>query len=132
MAGVPRRERGSKNLNLQQKFLLLFSDYRTTRDDVTRLGDEVVHLRAQLEDERKRFDELTERYVGREEKLNDRMLETRFGAPRERREETVSSMIQPADPRKWAAHQRDQFRTQLLKRAQQLNSGSDQSSTRTN
>jgi hypothetical protein len=76
------------SLNLQQRFLLWFADYRQLRDENVRLGDEVLSLRGQLEVERGRFDELRREFSDREVALNNRLLAVKFPVEiqRERRE----------------------------------------------
>lgn len=118
-------------MNFQQRFLILFADYRDMRDANTRLGDEVVQLRAALDQERLRSDALTERYMSREEKLNDKMLEARFGS--RRLEPAASAAPSKPDfqtPQSWVAKQRATFMDQLKQREQLLNgSGKDQAHT---
>lgn len=114
-------------MNLQQKFLLLFADYRAMRDDTVRLGDEVTLLRGQIEDERKRFDALLERFAAREERLNDRMIEARFPvrpAPAERQEMTTT----PGSPKAWVKKHAAEFVEDLKRRQQTLNGSADLSS----
>ena len=62
------------SINLQQRFLLLFADYRDILERETRLGDEVVQLRAQIDEERRRYDKLAETMLDRSERIVDKML----------------------------------------------------------
>lgn len=118
-------------MNLQQKYLLLFSDFREQREECTRLGDEVVRLRAQLEEERSRFDALTDRYISREEKLNDRMLGERF-APRPPAEPRPQIDPNIQNPKQWVQQQKSKFAQQLAQRAADIASDNRTNTTHPN
>lgn len=62
------------SINLQQRFLLLFADYREVLTRETQQGDEIVQLRAQIEEERRRYDELAKAMLDRSERIVDRVL----------------------------------------------------------
>lgn len=110
------------SLNLQQRFLLFFSDYRTLRDENTHLGDEIVMLRGQLEEERRRYDELTGRYLERQDHLADKVLEL-SATPRVvsiRRDENASSAPTQVNAKAWQESKKKEFLKKLEKRQQQL------------
>jgi hypothetical protein len=79
------------SINLQQRFLLLFADYRDAIERETQLGDEVVQLRAQIEEERRRYDKLAESMLDRSERIVDKMLTP---APRPQPEATENPHTQ--------------------------------------
>jgi hypothetical protein len=66
------------SLTIQQRFLLLFADYRQAREENTRVGDEVLMLRGQIEVERTRFDVLMNKFCEREVGLNNRLMAAKF------------------------------------------------------
>lgn len=102
-------------MNLQQKFLLLFADYRDMRDENSRLSDELLQLREQVQDERRRFDALQQRYIDREEQWNDRLLGARFPI---RSESPRKPSEKPTE--KALAEKKEAFRQQLMARYREL------------
>ena len=118
-------------MNLFQKFLLLFSDYRSLRDENIRLGDEVTTLRAKIEDERTRYDSLMDRFVSRETTLTDRFLEQSKPRVVINPERKTQDPAEFANAQAWVAKKKADFAQQLQQRARALN-GPEQSSVNPN
>ena len=121
-------------LNLQQRFLYLFADYREAIEAQQRLGDEVIALRARLEETQAELLEVRKDSIERERELNDRLMRLRFGDRLTAPAESLTSLerppttAQPDNPLQWKQQMNAKFQEDLQKYASRLN-GSGQDST---
>ena len=107
-------------LNIQQRFLMMFADYRIAIDRAQRHDDEILHLRSVNEDlglqlSRERADNLI-----RERSLNDRLMEMRFGrkamspdAPAVAGSPTLEQAEEQGSVRQWQRGKLQQFQNDV-------------------
>lgn len=105
------------SLNLQQRFLLFFADHRALREENIRQGDEIVSLRGQVEEERRRYDALVQATLQSQGQMIDKMMTP---PPTPARVQSTLPHA-PAAPKFTAAKDTQEFRRKLLERAQRIN-----------
>ena len=80
-------------MTITQRFLLLFSDFRETRDTLQRAQDEVLTLRAQCAALQTRYDDLVSKWLDREQEMTDRMMRIRHGVKSTLSPEEIASTV---------------------------------------
>ena len=104
-------------MTLPERFLILFQAYRDLRDEVTRKDDEILQLRGQLEDERKRANDVTERLLNREEKITDQFIGARIASVTAQREaQTATFKPEEISADEWKKKAGNTFREALKAR----------------
>jgi len=127
------------SINLQQRFLYLFADYREAIESQQRVSDELIHLRSRLEEVQAELAQTRQDSLHRERELNDRLMRRQFGdrilLPPESTPQAASSSSfpsqtsDPADnPLVWKQQQHAKFKEDVEQYLQRLN-GTGENST---
>jgi hypothetical protein len=82
-----------------ERFLFLFAAYRAALDRAQRAEDQILVATAALDVARKRVDELTDKFIGREQELTDRAMAVKFGPRALLTAEQIAAGLGQVEPR---------------------------------
>lgn len=119
-------------MNLQQRILLMFADYRDLLSREQKAAEEMVRLRSSYEALEQRFEQFQKDAIERERQLTDRFLSgnVQVQAPRGHSSESAGQQavtVGPAGVKQWHIDKRNEFREALEKRRQALVHKAEQS-----
>lgn len=122
------------NLNLQQRFLYLFADYRESLEAQQKLGDEVLQLRSRIDEVQQDLLETRRDSIQRERELNDRLMRLRFGDRITQSADTPlpeaktpAILDDSSNPSIWKRQMNAKFEQDVLAYQQKMNGSSENS-----
>jgi len=120
-------------LNLQQRFLLLFADYRDAIEGQQRANDQILILRSQLEELRDKHEKVLAQSADAQKDLNERLMRRLFG-DRVVDPSAAKFHVEPAkageeDPVTWQKNKWKKFEEDLRKRQSLTINGSESAPT---